>query len=69
MVISLIVAYQSEPVEDSCVKACPLCFDKLSMTLILNCHAKKAIYATFIPSSPGAWICCSDNGISFLVLR
>ena len=26
-------------------------------------------YASLIPSSPGAWICCRDNGISFFVLR
>jgi hypothetical protein len=48
MVVGLMVAGQSEPVEDSCAEACPACFDKLSMTPIL-------IYVTLkneAPSSP-----------------
>jgi hypothetical protein len=35
MVVGLMVAGQSEPVEDSRAEACPPCFDKLSITPIL----------------------------------
>ena len=59
MVVGLMVAGQSEPVEDSCAEACPACFDKLSMTPILiyvmlrnEASSSPCIAALFIGEDP-----------------